>query len=85
MADTLLTSMAIARYYMERLARRDDEAHFQELWRTVAYAIDPAAAAYRIVQETTASPISLAQKRFWTRGHSLDMCRPIAIERLSGD
>ena len=51
MADTPLTPMAIARYYMARLASRVDEEHYQELCRTVAYAIDPAATAYRIVQD----------------------------------
>ena len=49
MADATLTPMDIARYYMNRLARRVDEEHYQELCRTVAYAIDPATTAYRIV------------------------------------
>ncbi len=49
MADTTLTPMDIARYYMNRLARRVEEEHYQELCRTVAYAIDPATTAYRIV------------------------------------
>ena len=51
MADTPspLTPMDIARYYMGRLAMRVDTDHFQELCRTAAYAIDPAATAYRIV------------------------------------
>jgi hypothetical protein len=45
----LLTPMDLARYYMERLALRVDNDHFQELCRTVAYAIDPAHTAYDIV------------------------------------
>jgi hypothetical protein len=41
--------MDLARYYMERLALRVDSDHFQELCRTVAYAIDPAQTAYDMV------------------------------------
>ena len=41
-----LTSMDLARYYMGRMAMRVDADHFQELCRTVAYAIDPAHTAY---------------------------------------
>jgi hypothetical protein len=41
-----LTPMDLARYYMGRLAMRVDADHFQELCRTVAYAIDPAHTAY---------------------------------------
>lgn len=51
MPDTTLTPMEIARYYMGRLARRVDAEHFQELCRTVAYAIDPAATAYHMVRD----------------------------------
>jgi len=42
-----LTPMDLARYYMERMAMRVDADHFQELCRTVAYAIDPAHTAYQ--------------------------------------
>ena len=45
---TPLTSMDIARYYLSRMARRVDEDHFQELCRTVAYAINPAHTAYQM-------------------------------------
>jgi hypothetical protein len=45
-ASSPLTPMDLARYYMERLALRVDTDHFQELCRTVAYAIDPAQTAY---------------------------------------
>jgi hypothetical protein len=38
--------MDLARYYMGRMAMRVDADHFQELCRTVAYAIDPARTAY---------------------------------------
>ena len=44
-----LTPMDLGRYYMERLALRVESDHFQELCRTVAYAIDPAQTAYSIV------------------------------------
>jgi hypothetical protein len=46
-----LTPMDLARYYMSRIAMRVDEEHFQELCRTVAYALDPAETAYRMVLE----------------------------------
>ncbi len=46
-----LTPMDVARYYMNRLAMRVDAEHYQELCRTVAYAIDPAHTAYTIVQD----------------------------------
>lgn len=46
-----LTPMDLARYYMSRIAMRVDDEHFQELCRTVAYAIDPAETAYRMVLE----------------------------------
>ena len=41
-----LTPMDLGRYYMRRMAMRVDTEHFQELCRTVAYAIDPAHTAY---------------------------------------
>src|SRR5262245_41755944 len=43
-----LTPMDLGRYYMRRMARRVDAEHFQELYRTVAYAIDPAQTAYNL-------------------------------------
>lgn len=43
-----LTPMALARYYMSRVARHVEDEHFQELCRTVAYAIHPAQTAYQI-------------------------------------
>jgi hypothetical protein len=46
-----LTPMDVARYYMSRLAMHVEAEHFQELCRTVAYAIDPAQTAYRLVLE----------------------------------
>ena len=42
-----LTPMDLGRYYMRRMAMRVEAEHFQELCRTVAYAIDPAQTAYR--------------------------------------
>ena len=44
--ETFLTPMDLARYYMARMAMRVDDDHFQELCRTVAYAINPAHTAY---------------------------------------
>ena len=41
-----LTPMDLGRYYMRRMAMCVDADHFQELCRTVAYAIDPAYTAY---------------------------------------
>ena len=41
-----LTPMDLGRYYMRRMAMRVETEHFQELCRTVAYAIDPAHTAY---------------------------------------
>ena len=46
-----LTPMDLARYYMGRMALRVDTDHFQELCRTVAYAIDPAHTAYHFAVE----------------------------------
>jgi hypothetical protein len=53
MDDSLatLTPMDVARYYMSRLAMRVDSEHYQELCRTVAYAIDPADTAYEMVRD----------------------------------
>ena len=53
MADSpaTLTPMDVARYYMSRLAMRVDSEHYQELCRTVAYAIDPAHTAYNMVRD----------------------------------
>lgn len=44
--SSALTPMDLGRYYMRRMAMRVDADHFQELCRTVAYAIDPAHTAY---------------------------------------
>ena len=38
----------LGRYYMRRMAMRVDTEHFQDLCRTVAYAIDPAQTAYNL-------------------------------------
>jgi hypothetical protein len=50
-SPAILTPMDVARYYMSRLAMRVDSEHYQELCRTVAYAIDPAHTAYEIIQD----------------------------------
>lgn len=50
-APATLTPMDVARYYMSRLAMRVDSEHYQELCRTVAYAIDPAHTAYDMVRD----------------------------------
>ena len=46
-----LTAMDLGRYYMRRIAMQVEADHFQELCRTVAYAIDPAQTAYDIAQQ----------------------------------
>ena len=38
--------MDVGRYYMGRMAMRVETEHYEELCRTVAYAIDPAHTAY---------------------------------------
>ena len=40
------TPMDVGRYYMGRMAMRVETEHYEELCRTVAYAIDPAHTAY---------------------------------------
>lgn len=50
-SPAILMPMDVARYYMSRLAMRVDSEHYQELCRTVAYAIDPAHTAYEMVQD----------------------------------
>jgi hypothetical protein len=50
-ASNPLTPMDLARYYMARMARRVEAEHFEELCRTVAYAIDPAQTAYRFAMQ----------------------------------
>jgi|GEM_PF-2245377 len=49
--STALTPMDLGRYYMRRVALYVEADHFQELCRTVAYAIDPAQTAYMIAQQ----------------------------------
>ena len=44
----MLTPMVLARYYVSRMARHVEDEHFQELCRTIAYAIHPAHTAYQI-------------------------------------
>lgn len=46
--SSTLTPMALARYYMSRIARYVEDEQFQALCRTVAYAIHPAHTAYQI-------------------------------------
>ncbi len=53
-----LTSMDIARYDMRRMAMRVDAEHFQELCRTVAYAIDSAHTAYRLALDDGLTDLS---------------------------
>ena len=51
MTNPELTAMDMARYDMGYLARRVEETHSQELCRIVAYALEPAVTAYRIVPD----------------------------------
>jgi hypothetical protein len=57
-----LTPMDLARYYMERMAMRVDTDHFQELCRTVAYAIDPAQTAYRFAVQYGVTNVSTPEE-----------------------
>jgi hypothetical protein len=62
--SSALTPMEVARYYMGRIALRVDDEHFQELCRTVAYAIDPAQAAYRCAQDYGLSDLASPEEIF---------------------
>jgi hypothetical protein len=57
-----LTPMDLARYYMERMAMRVDTDHFQELCRTVAYAIDPAQTAYSFAVQYGVTNVSTPEE-----------------------
>lgn len=57
-----LTPMDLARYYMGRLALRVDTDHFQELCRTVAYAIDPAHTAYHFALQCGVTNLSTPEE-----------------------
>ena len=61
-----LTPMDVARYYMGRIALRVDDEHFQELCRTVAYAIDPAHTAYRCAQDYGLTDLTPPEEIFRT-------------------
>lgn len=61
-----LTPMDVARYYMGRIALRVDDEHFQELCRTVAYAIDPAHTAYRCAQDHGLTDVASPEEIFRT-------------------
>jgi len=63
-----LTSMDLARYYMGRMAMRVDADHFQELCRTVAYAIDPARTAYNFAVQFGITDLP-APDEIFRRGH----------------
>ena len=56
-APVPLTPMDLGRYYMRRIALRVEADHFQELCRTVAYAIDPAGTAYALARTYGVSPL----------------------------
>ena len=66
MADSpsALAPMDVARYYMSRLAMRVDSAHYQELCRTVAYAIDPAHTAYDMVRDYGLTDLAAPEEIF---------------------
>ena len=49
-ALSTLTPRDLGRYSMRRIALLVDADHFQELCRTVAYAIDPAGTAYQFAK-----------------------------------
>lgn len=68
MGDTpnTLTPMDLARYYMARMARRVETEHFEELCRTVAYAIDPAQTAYQLAQQYGVTDVPPPEELFRT-------------------
>jgi hypothetical protein len=49
-APAPLTPMDLGRYYVRHIALLVDADHFQELCRTVAYAMDPAMTAYELAR-----------------------------------
>jgi hypothetical protein len=59
--------MDLGRHYMRRLALRVDSDHFQELCRTVAYAIDPAHTAYRLAVHYGVSDLPTPEE-IWQAG-----------------
>ena len=62
--DATLSPMALARYYMSRMAMRVDDEHFQELCRTVAYSIQPAHTAYQIALQFGVSDLPTPDEVF---------------------
>jgi hypothetical protein len=62
-----ITPMDLGRYYMRRMAMRVDTEHFQELCRTVAYAIDPAHTAYNLAVHYGVTNLSTPEE-IWRAG-----------------
>jgi hypothetical protein len=62
-----LTPMDLGRYYMRRMAMRVDDEHFQELYRTVAYAIDPAHTAYHLAVQHGVTDLQTPEE-IWRTG-----------------
>ena len=63
--------MDLGRYYMRRMAMRVDTEHFQELCRTVAYAIDPAHTAYNFAVHYGVTDLPTPEE-IWRAGTGLD-------------
>jgi hypothetical protein len=63
---SVATPMALARYYMRRMAMQVEDEHFQELCRTVAYAIHPAQAAYQIAVQFGVNDLPTPEEVFRT-------------------
>lgn len=66
-APSTLTPMDLGRYYMRRIALLVDADHFQELCRTVAYAIDPAGTAYQFAKAYGVSNLPTPEE-IWRTG-----------------
>jgi hypothetical protein len=67
-APSSLTPMDLGRYYMRRIALCVEADHFQELCRTVAYAIDPASTAYEFAKAYGVSNLPTPEE-IWQTGY----------------
>ena len=61
-----LTPMDVARYYMRRMAMRVAAEHYEELCRTVAYAIEPAHTAHKFAVQYGISDLPSPEDIFRT-------------------
>ncbi|MGQ4809574.1 hypothetical protein NKDENANG_02995 [Candidatus Entotheonellaceae bacterium PAL068K] len=61
-----LTPMDVVRYYMGRMAMCVEAEHYQELCRTVAYAIEPMHTAYNFAVQYGISDLPMPEDIFRT-------------------